>query len=70
MKKILILTILAIGLVFTLLSPYLVKAEGNATAVLSLQEAEYTVGDPIQLHLEVTHPANQYVILPKLDSDW
>ena len=31
---------------------------------------ELTVGDPVQLTLEVTHPAGSQVIIPQLDVTW
>jgi hypothetical protein len=70
MKKKLILVPLLIILVLSLVVPVSAKAEPQATAALSFDTAEYTVGDPIQLTLSITHPAGYQVIPPQLESSW
>lgn len=65
----LIISILVIGIV-SLAAAGSVKAESAVNAVLTLEEAEYTVGDPIPLMLSVNHPAGYEVILPQLESNW
>jgi len=70
MTKRLILTAIAFSLAILLIPNAITKAGENITAVLSLQQAESTVGDPIQLILQVTHQDNQHVILPQLETDW
>jgi hypothetical protein len=37
---------------------------------LTPEQSELTVGDPLQLTLEVTHPAGTQVIIPRLDPVW
>ncbi len=44
-------------------------AEG-ITAKLTPDRTEMTVGDPVTLTLEVTHPAGQQVLIPKLPAAW
>jgi hypothetical protein len=44
-------------------------AEGIAVT-LTPDKQELAVGDPVQLTLEVTHPAGYQVILPKLEQAW
>ncbi|MCA9988916.1 MAG: hypothetical protein KDE59_31635 [Anaerolineales bacterium] len=45
-------------------------AQTNTAITLTPNQAEVTVGDPIQLVLAVTHPANTHVILPQLGETW
>ena len=47
-----------------------VQAADGIEAALTPDRAELTVGDPVQLTLEVTHPAGYQVIIPKLDQAW
>ena len=70
MKKKLILVPLLIIMGLSLVVPVSAKAEPQATAALSFDTAEYTVGDPIQLTLSVTHPTGYQVIPPQLESNW
>jgi hypothetical protein len=47
-----------------------VQAADGVQITLTPDRNELTVGDPIQLTLEVTHPADTQVIIPKLDQVW
>jgi hypothetical protein len=47
-----------------------VYADEGITASLTSQEEALTVGDVINLVLEVTHPAEQYVIFPQFEQTW
>jgi hypothetical protein len=47
-----------------------VHAEGGIRPTLTVNQEDITVGDPVELTLEVKHPANQQVIIPKLDQSW
>lgn len=46
------------------------QESGPVTATLSAPEGQFTVGDPIQLTLAVTHPAGYQVIQPTLPETW
>lgn len=45
-------------------------AAGGIRAKLSAARHELTVGDPVELTLEVTHPAGYQVIIPRLNQSW
>jgi hypothetical protein len=47
-----------------------VKAAENVQVTLTTSQGEVTVGDPIELTLEVNHPAGYQVIIPKLEGNW
>ena len=47
-----------------------VQADGGVQVTLTPDRSELTVGDPIHLTLEVTHPEGTQVIIPKLDQVW
>lgn len=42
----------------------------DVTAVLAAPTGAFTVGDPVELTLRVTHPAGTQVILPRLEQTW
>lgn len=46
------------------------QESGPVTATLSAPDGQFTVGDPIQLTLTVTHPAGYQVIQPALPETW
>ncbi len=46
------------------------QENGPVTATLSAPDGQFTVGDPIQLTLAVTHPAGYLVIQPTLPESW
>ena len=43
---------------------------GDIRIALLADRSELTVGDPISLTLEVTHPEDHIVVVPRLDPDW
>ncbi len=43
---------------------------GDIRIALVADRSELTVGDPIGLTLEVTHPEDHVVVVPRLDPDW
>ena len=45
-------------------------ADGGILSSLTPDRAELTVGDPVRLTLEVSHPAGYQIIIPKLDQVW
>jgi hypothetical protein len=47
-----------------------VAAQTPATAVVIAPEGPFTVGDPVELQLAVTHPAGYHVIQPELPENW
>jgi hypothetical protein len=67
-KRIVALSMLLLSLLAFSAVPVL-AAEG-IQVTLTADREELTVGDPVQLSLEVTHPAGSQVILPKLEQAW
>ncbi len=47
-----------------------VAAQTPVTAVVIAPEGPFTVGDPVELQLAVTHPAGYHVIQPELPETW
>jgi hypothetical protein len=47
-----------------------VNAAGGVTVTLTPNQSELTVGDPVELSLEVTHPTGYQVIIPQLEQNW
>jgi hypothetical protein len=47
-----------------------VLAEDGVNVAWAVDRSELTVGDPVQLTLEVTHPAGYQVLIPKLEQAW
>lgn len=66
-KFLLMLAVIATSL---LLLAIPVQADGGVQATLTPNQSQLTVGDPVQLTLEVTHPADVQVIIPQLDQVW
>jgi hypothetical protein len=60
---------LAVALILVLMG-YPVQAAGNIQVNLIVNRSELTVGDPVELTLEVTHPAGYQVIFPQLEQTW
>ena len=52
------------------ISPIMVKAESPISAIVTVEEKQRTVGDPINLIVTVTHPEDYYVIPPNFSNDW
>lgn len=66
MKKLLPL----IALLLALILAGTAVAQTNATAAITADRADATVGDPIHLTVTVTHPAGTQAIFPQLDQQW
>ena len=64
------LTVPLLLLVLLTFSAVPVLAAEGIGVTLRPDREELTVGDPVQLTLEVTHPAGYQVILPKLEQAW
>ena len=64
-----IIPLLVIGVV-SLAAAASAKAESLVSAELTLEDGEYTVGDPLPLLLSVNHPAGHQVLQPQLDASW
>lgn len=68
-KKVLFIPLLLIlGLLIA--GPVAAQSTETATAVLLVPEGQLTVGDPIELRLTVTHPADSHAIMPELEGEW
>ena len=65
---------LAVVALLTMVTPGTALAQDTALAdirvALVADRSELTVGDPIGLTLEVTHPEDHVVVVPNLDPDW
>ena len=65
---------LAIAALLTMGTPGTALAQdtslGDIRIALLADRSELTVGDPISLTLEVTHPEDHIVVVPRLDPDW
>jgi len=70
MQKISILITLVVSIIILALPVLTVKADPQFEAVLRIQDQNYTVGDPINIELAVTHPAGYQVIFPKYEQTW
>ncbi|MGD9047734.1 MAG: hypothetical protein PVF77_06745, partial [Anaerolineae bacterium] len=59
-------------LIITILLFVAVQAQADelVRVTLTADREELTVGDPVRLTLEVTHPAGHQVIIPKLEQMW
>ncbi len=62
--------ILLLSIVLLALSALPALADDGVTAKLMPAQTELTLGDPVDLTLEVTHPAGYQVIIPKLPKEW
>ena len=70
MKKQLILLLSILLLVLGALPALAEGGDSAVTAKLTPAQTELTLGDPVDLTLEVTHPAGYQVIAPKLPKEW
>jgi len=68
-KKVLFIPFL-IFLVLLVAGPAAAQSSDTATAVLAVPDGQLTVGDPIEMTLSVTHPADYHVIMPELTGEW
>jgi hypothetical protein len=57
-------------LIIALLMVGTVAAQTPVTAVVIAPEGPFTVGDPVELQLAVTHPPGYHVIQPELPENW
>ncbi len=57
-------------LLIALFSVGIVTAQTPVTAVMIVPEGPFTVGDPVELQLAITHPAGYQVIQPELSEKW
>lgn len=72
-KRLLIQALIVVSVLVLMVTP--VGAAGGITAdgittALTPNKTELAVGDPVELTLTVTHPADTQVIIPKLDKTW
>jgi hypothetical protein len=70
MKNLRLLIPLVVITIIALAAPLAVSADSLVTASLSTEAGEFTVGDPIQVTLSISHPPGYQVILPQLESNW
>jgi hypothetical protein len=63
-----VIPLFMIALLVLVASP--VQAAEAVQVALTPDRSELTVGDPVRLTLEVTHPAGYQVIIPRLDQAW
>jgi hypothetical protein len=47
-----------------------IQAQGNVNVSLTAAQEQLTLGDPVDLTLQVTHPEGYQVIIPKLEQTW
>jgi hypothetical protein len=64
------LILIPLLIAMTLLVAPIAYAASPVEARISAKAGSYTVGDPIQLTLSVTHPDDYTVILPELGASW
>ena len=61
---------LPIIILIALLTVGTVAAQADVSATMVVPEGDFTVGDPVELALTVTHPAGYHVISPELPEIW
>ena len=69
-KRIFIPLLLLIVFAITLVGTTAAQAQDLIEATITAEGDDLTVGDSIKLTLTVTHPVDQHIILPKLESRW
>ena len=62
--------ILPLIILIALLTVGTAAAQADVSAALVVPEGPYTVGDPLELALTVTHPAGYHIISPELPETW
>lgn len=67
-KRLLLGSFFVIALLLVMAVP--IQAAEGVQVTLTADKSELAVGDPVQLTLEVTHPASYQVIIPKLEQAW
>jgi hypothetical protein len=71
MERKLLIAPLLILLALIAAGPVAAQSTAAVTAFIELpKEAQYFVGDPVELKLTVTHPADHHVIFPELEEEW
>ena len=71
MDRKLLIAPLLILLALIAAGPVAAQSTADVTAFIELrQEAQYFVGDQVELKLTVTHPADHHVIFPELEEEW
>jgi len=68
-KRQILLASLMMALVLVAMTLPVRAAEGIQVS-LTANQSEMTVGDPVELTLEVKHPAGYQVIIPQLEGNW
>jgi len=64
------LLVQAIIIVVLAIIAWPIQAQGNINVSLTAAQEQLTVGDPVNLTLQVTHPEGYQVIIPQLDQTW
>ncbi len=64
------LSLLLLLTLLILLLPTVAQAEDSLQATLAVDGEGYTVGDPIQITLNVIHPADYHLLPPALEQEW
>jgi len=64
------LVLIPLLLLIALFAVGTVAAQTPVTAVVIAPEGPFTVGDPVELQLAVTHPAGYHIIQPELPGNW
>jgi hypothetical protein len=64
------IALLLFVLVMTAVFVLPIRADEGVQISLIADKSELTVGEPVRLRLEVTHPAGYQVIIPKLEQVW
>lgn len=70
MERRTILIPLLLFLALILVGPVLAQSSEPIAATLIVPDGEFTVGDPIELTLAVSHPAGYQVIMPEIAAEW
>jgi hypothetical protein len=70
MKKKVLFIPLLILLFMLVAGPAAAQSSETTIAVLAAPDGQLTVGDPIELTLSVTHPADSHAIMPELAGEW
>ena len=64
------LATLPLIILIALLAVGTVAAQADVSATIVTPEGSFTVGDPVELALTVTHPAGYHIISPELPESW
>jgi len=67
-KRFFIQVVVVVSVLALMVAP--VSAAGGITATLTPNQTQLAVGDPVELTLTVTHPADTQVIIPQLEKTW